>query len=105
MTRMEIPDDISLPDVCLTCPRPTGRRDKILSKEDRDKEPTWFNFLGHLSLVFWSPACAYAEYGDMNGTSPTVINNIPRCADCASRGRMIPVDTDFHEKSMTFIVQ
>ncbi len=104
MTLMDIPDTMTLPDYCLTCARPTERRVKILSKVDRDKEPTILNFLKHLSLVFWAPAYAYAEYGDMDGTSPTVILDVPQCGECAGRGKPKPVHTDFENMCMTFIV-
>jgi hypothetical protein len=103
-TLMDIPDTISLPDYCLTCARPTKRRVKILSKADLDKEPSLFNFLKHLNQVSLVPSYAYAEYGDMDGTSPTVSVSIPQCDKCAKRGKPNPVHTDFENMRMTFIV-
>jgi len=103
-TLMDIPDTMPLPDYCLNCARPTKRRVKIHSKVDQDKEPTLFNFLKHLVLAGSVPLFAYAEYGDMNGTSPTIVLNVPQCAECAGREKPKPVHTDFENMRMTFIV-
>ncbi len=103
-TLMNIPDTMPLPDFCLNCARPTKRRVKILSKADLDKEPTLLNFLKHLNQVSLVPLYAYADYRDMDGTSPTVTLNVPQCGECASRENLKPVHTDFESLSMTFIV-
>jgi hypothetical protein len=101
---MDIPDTMPLPDFCLNCARPTKRRVKILSKADLEKEPTLFNFLKQINQVSMVPLYAYADYGDMDGTSPTVAMNVPQCDECASREKPKPIHTDFENMRMTFIV-
>lgn len=104
MTLMDISDTMPLPDICMQCARPTNRRVKILSKADGEKEPTFFNFLKHLSMVSLVPMYAYAEYGDMDGTSPTVALRVPQCKECSGREKPKPVHTDFEDMRMTFVV-
>lgn len=100
---MVIPDTMQLPAVCYLCNIPTDRRVRVVNRYDLDKEPTLLNFLSSMILVFQSRVY-YSEYGDMDGTSPTVAITLSQCKACSKKGKPKPVYVDFENMAMTFIV-
>jgi hypothetical protein len=103
-TILEIPDTRRLPDCCISCGISTRRRVEILQKRDLDKEPTLKNFMAHLIVTASAPVYMTAKYGDMDGTTPTVLLKVPQCLGCAMDGKPQPFHVDFDKMSMSFVV-
>lgn len=86
-----------LPPYCHSCNSSTERSVKIKGEEESDLTRV---FLALAGIFFFRPKWALEE----ETNTPNVIIYFPQCDECAQFGKPAPIQVDFENQTMTFLV-